>query len=449
MYKFTIATTVARLRKCLVATAIAIVAFTSHRMAFAQPENQLKMEIVSSDIIRSYFANNPNWQLALDQSRNSIDKFIAEFKRPRGKAQTHFIVSAFDRVGDICIPFGVLVERIDGDRIIGRLVPNKLDVVEENHIEIPLSSVVDWRYIDTWELFGASLFRTMFHDQTEIVQQKINERFEKRALIKPKVTLTQEHRVLTQHIANARSGAALEIIRDGNKQFEDEVVAFSPPYETSSRVEIFRDRLIHYCVIYGDRTLLIGLGDRLRQSMRGEFPLLNRASAIGNVDAIEVLLAMGADIESKAFTQTSLHQATSFNRFDAVKCLLENGADPNTYNSSNRRPIHSAKSVAVAELLVEYGAEINVISDSESRPMDSALEHGRLDIVKFLISKGHPVPKDIEEWLKTPPPEVRGRELREAMDAELPESEQLYDKEYREVDYGCILPIRELKVPSK
>lgn len=128
------------------------------------------MQIATVDEVRAAMKPFPKWQKALDNSRATLEEFIDVLKQPRGKVQKDFIVAAFSRNGDVFVPFGVSVERIVGQRLIGKIVSNRLDVVESNPIEIDVSSIVDWRYIDTWELFGARLFLTMFHDQTETVQ---------------------------------------------------------------------------------------------------------------------------------------------------------------------------------------------------------------------------------------------------------------------------------------
>ena len=55
------------------------------------------------------------------------------------------------------------------------------------------------------------------------------------------------------------------------------------------------------------------------------------AAASGNADAVKVLLDHGADVNAKesAHGQTALMFAAALNRADVVQLLLARGADPN------------------------------------------------------------------------------------------------------------------------
>jgi len=63
-------------------------------------------------IAREYWA-------AIEQSRSTLPEFVASFQN-RSKAQSRFLVCGLERQEDRLVPVGVLVDRIEQDKI-GRL----------------------------------------------------------------------------------------------------------------------------------------------------------------------------------------------------------------------------------------------------------------------------------------------------------------------------------------
>jgi ankyrin repeat protein len=152
-------------------------------------------------------------------------------------------------------------------------------------------------------------------------------------------------------------------------------------------------------------TLLFDSGLQIDfQSDFGKELLANKA-AVADIDSARLLIQHGADVN--AYTEcggTALLEAC-FMTFKAkhmkmIQFLLENGANPNIcYSSSSLgSPLHRVcqkGSLEAVKLLVEYGADLNykeTRNDRHGYYKDSALlaaaKENHLDIVKYLIEHG-------------------------------------------------------------
>lgn len=80
-----------------------------------------------------------------------------------------------------------------------------------------------------------------------------------------------------------------------------------------------------------------------------------------DIKFIQTLINAGADKNGKnSEGKTALHQAVIKNNFDAVKCLVENGANVNLQDNNNHTPIfYAQKDSAIYLFLVESGAKLS------------------------------------------------------------------------------------------
>ena len=91
-----------------------------------------------------------------------------------------------------------------------------------------------------------------------------------------------------------------------------------------------------------------------------------------------------------------LYYATKNKHTNAMRLLLECGADPNyidmiSENSINESLLHLAVSngnVDSVQLLIDYGADIHVCDRFGNSLFDYAAHYGHIDMLEFLISKG-------------------------------------------------------------
>jgi ankyrin repeat protein len=95
---------------------------------------------------------------------------------------------------------------------------------------------------------------------------------------------------------------------------------------------------------------------------------------------------------------TPLGFAAHFGKVEAVQVLLEYGADVNALSHSkvsfipSNTALHAAiagnKSTAVIEILIKNGADVNAIDSHEHTPIQAAAFEGNLDITRLLLDNG-------------------------------------------------------------
>jgi ankyrin repeat protein len=104
----------------------------------------------------------------------------------------------------------------------------------------------------------------------------------------------------------------------------------------------------------------------------------------------------GAATLKGADGSTPLMYAALYRDADAVRLLLERGADPNARNDAGATALMWAvEDEAATKLLLDHGADANAISDVGRTPlMHAAGRHGAAPIVKLLLEHGaNPSPK--------------------------------------------------------
>lgn len=120
------------------------------------------------------------------------------------------------------------------------------------------------------------------------------------------------------------------------------------------------------------------------------------AAALGDTDRLRALL----DAEPGAVTRiagdgwTPLHLAGFFGHVEAMRLLLERGADVRvtSINAMRNTPLHATMAgpsgIAGVRLLVEAGADVNARQHGGYTALHSAAQHGALDIVDLLLDHG-------------------------------------------------------------
>ncbi|XP_074107385.1 uncharacterized protein LOC141532782 [Cotesia typhae] len=145
--------------------------------------------------------------------------------------------------------------------------------------------------------------------------------------------------------------------------------------------------------------------------------VLNTAVKTENIGLIKLLLEAGADVNHVSFFKVEpkkqtyyldntpippklrgfapLHVATKRNNLEAVKLLINEGADPNIEAKNNPFALLMAvcdRNYEIVEYLLEHGADVNRKNSFGYYigypPLNFAIQRNRLDIVKLLISYG-------------------------------------------------------------
>jgi ankyrin repeat protein len=119
------------------------------------------------------------------------------------------------------------------------------------------------------------------------------------------------------------------------------------------------------------------------------------ASAVGDVERLRELLAEDSS-RANAFAPdgfTPLGLAAFFGHPEAVRLLLENGADPNLASANAQRvaPLHSAVAggnVEIVRELVAVGADTRARQELGFSPLHGAAAAGSEEMVRLLLAHG-------------------------------------------------------------
>jgi len=124
------------------------------------------------------------------------------------------------------------------------------------------------------------------------------------------------------------------------------------------------------------------------------FTPLGLAAFFGHSEAVKVLLEHGADVNLKPpsrFANTAVDAAVSGDRADAVRILLAAGANPNVTSDANYTTLHKAAvhgNLDVVRMLLDHGADVHAIRDGGHTPLDDATEKGHVAIADLLRARG-------------------------------------------------------------
>jgi ankyrin repeat protein len=151
----------------------------------------------------------------------------------------------------------------------------------------------------------------------------------------------------------------------------------------------------------GDSPLLMALYTGRRDLAElllahGRRPDAFEAAALGYVDRLRALV----DAEPGAVTRfssdgwTLLHLAGFFGHVDAMRLLLERGADvrATSINTMRNTPLHATlagpSGIAGVRLLAEAGADVNARQHGGYTALHSAAQHGAVDVIDLLLDHG-------------------------------------------------------------
>ncbi len=119
---------------------------------------------------------------------------------------------------------------------------------------------------------------------------------------------------------------------------------------------------------------------------------LHLAAWHGQMQAVRVLLEAGANANAKGeCKETPLHYATMKGHTKVVKILLKAGAEVNAKSGWGHTPLHLAASRGKAEMvkmLLEAGAEVNARIYNDQTPLHVAAWSGHTETVKVIIKAG-------------------------------------------------------------
>jgi ankyrin repeat protein len=122
--------------------------------------------------------------------------------------------------------------------------------------------------------------------------------------------------------------------------------------------------------------------------------LLHAVLAKGNLDAISLLLDLGADVNMKTeHKRTPLCEAYRghYRRLEVMRLLLERGAAPDVWYDDRDLLLHKAIYIGEAEvihLLIQHNADVDAPIHSNHTPLHWASSIGNTDIAQILLECG-------------------------------------------------------------
>jgi ankyrin repeat protein len=121
---------------------------------------------------------------------------------------------------------------------------------------------------------------------------------------------------------------------------------------------------------------------------------LHLAAFFGKKDAVRLLLNLGADVNARStnpMENTPLHAAAAGRDTESAKILLEHGANANALQHGGWTALHAAAQngdVEMARALIAKGADLQARAENNQNALDLALTKGQQAMVDFLETNG-------------------------------------------------------------
>jgi len=111
--------------------------------------------------------------------------------------------------------------------------------------------------------------------------------------------------------------------------------------------------------------------------------------AVGDAEMVAFLIEQGADVRNSNCWHDHLLSGRN-DQFDGAELLLKHGADVHDRDNGGRTPLHRAVSAGktnAVRWLLDHGADVNAV-DSQRKSVISLSHTGAVDIVKMLFDQG-------------------------------------------------------------
>ncbi|KAF4948157.1 hypothetical protein FGADI_9852 [Fusarium gaditjirri] len=119
---------------------------------------------------------------------------------------------------------------------------------------------------------------------------------------------------------------------------------------------------------------------------------LHLAANYGFVKGVQILLDAGADIESRVDGETALLQAAYNGRSDAMRELIDLGANLQATDNYGRTALHLAamknSAISTAQILLDIGFDIEARDEDGKTPLATAVVYNAIEMAKFFLENG-------------------------------------------------------------
>jgi ankyrin repeat protein len=199
-------------------------------------------------------------------------------------------------------------------------------------------------------------------------------------------------RVFT-HLIDTNNLAGLEFFLELGPDIEDCLPGFTMSYLNSDEPELVPTPLLAVADLDNVpmARLLIEKGAKVQyfdQYGRGKFSPLHFARSAEMVELLVLDHYADPNLVDD-FGYAPIHFCTIANDIDALRALLEYGADGNLFLPSHGTALHQAAqcSLDAVEILVFYMADVEVRDVQFNTPLHLAAKAGKTDVVKFLVEE--------------------------------------------------------------
>jgi ankyrin repeat protein len=158
--------------------------------------------------------------------------------------------------------------------------------------------------------------------------------------------------------------------------------------------------------IVGNSSEVIRLVNSNKIIKSDELNILKFITAYGNMEAFELILSKGFDVNTEdAFGYTLLNIAVRHGNLEIVKYLVDRGVDVNEIYNDGETPLTKAienSHINVAKFLIEKGAKMHTrysANEKEQNAGPDILEiasgNGDVDMVKWIIANKYPLNEEL------------------------------------------------------
>jgi len=176
--------------------------------------------------------------------------------------------------------------------------------------------------------------------------------------------------------------AVLLVSHGGDIHFKTKKYPYSPLFDT---------------VVHGNPAMAEALVTKAGDTKAAKWAPLHAAAASGDRQAVEDMLAKGADFNAKnELGASALHTAAVYGHKEIAELLIEKGADVNARAERSlwdegMTALHGScvkGQRGVVELLIARGADVNAKTNNGYTPLHIAATHGNKDVAEVLIARG-------------------------------------------------------------